>query len=186
MKRETSFATKLDAVPTSPFRATLVRRVALSPLISSGLVDFLFTSGRPNRFNPSGVRCVYFAGNEATAAAEYERHTRPLQQPFATFYAEVSLARVLDLGSTAIRKCLVVTLAGIQANWIRSATLTVTQRLGNAVSQQSRIAAIRFPSEAMRMTGKSGFNVVIFRDCLNAPDFVRIIGPTRKAIQEWP
>jgi hypothetical protein len=46
-------------------------------------------SGRPNRYNTAGVRCIYFAEDDATAAAEYERHTRPLRQPFAAYFADV-------------------------------------------------------------------------------------------------
>ena len=134
MKSSSALAVKLNAAPTSSFQTTMVRRVALSPLMASGSVEYRFTSGRPNRFNPAGIRCVYFAGNESTAAAEYKRHTHPLRQPFATFFAEVSLAQVLDLGSTATRKWVGLTLADVRANWIRSSVLTVTQSYGEAVS----------------------------------------------------
>ena len=43
----------------------------------------------------SGVKCFYFAEDEATATAEYERHTRPLRQAFATFFADVKLAQAM-------------------------------------------------------------------------------------------
>jgi tRNA (Thr-GGU) A37 N-methylase len=35
--------------------------------------DFLFTSGKPGRFNPAGVECVYFSEEETTAEVEYLR-----------------------------------------------------------------------------------------------------------------
>ena len=33
--------------------------------------DFLFTSGKPNRFNIGGVDCLYMAEDESTALEEY-------------------------------------------------------------------------------------------------------------------
>jgi hypothetical protein len=80
MKTVRSIAAALPAAPTRSLRATLVRRVPLSPLIKTGTVDYLFASGRASRFNTAGVKCVYFSEDEATAAAEYERHTRPLHR----------------------------------------------------------------------------------------------------------
>jgi len=149
-------------------------------------VDYLFISGKPNRFNTAGVNCVYFAEDEPTAAVEYERHTRPLKQPFATYFAEVEFAAVLDLCSPTTAKALGLTARDLQANWVRAKRPTATQLLGEAVSQQIRIAAIRFPSDAARKNGFTGANVVIFYDSMLSPDYVHILGPTRKPLQEWP
>jgi RES domain-containing protein len=160
--------------------------VALSPLIESGAVDYLFMSGRAYRFNTAGVLCVYFAEDEATAAAEYERHTKPLRQPFATYFAEVALEAVLDLCFAEAQEAVGLTERDLRANWARAKRATMTQLLGAAVNGQSRIAAIRFPSDAARMKGFIGANVVIFHDCVRRPDFVRILGPTKKPLQKWP
>lgn len=54
------------------------------------------------------------------------------------------------------------------------------------MSRQNRISAIRFPSDASRAQGLDGANVVIYRSCVYRPDFVRILGPTRKPLQKWP
>ncbi len=186
MKTARSIAAALPSAPTRSLRTTLVRRVPLSPLLKTGTVDYLFMSGRPSRFNTPGVKCVYFAEDEATAAAEYERHTRPLHQPFATFFADVELSAVLDLCSTPTLKALRLTRRDLQANWIRAKRPTSTQLLGEAVSRQARLAAIRFPSDAARMKGFAGANVVIFYDTMLSPDYVRILGPTKKPIQKWP
>jgi len=32
----------------------------------------------------------------------------------------------------------------------------------------------------------AGANLVVFRDVLKAPDFVRILGPTSQPLQQWP
>jgi RES domain-containing protein len=149
-------------------------------------VDYLFMSGRPSRFNTAGVKCVYFAEDEDTAAAEYERHTRPLHQPFATFFANVELTAVLDLCSAATQKALGLSAHDLKANWVRATRPTATQLLGEAVSQQARLAAIRFPSDAARMKGFAGANVVIFYDTMRSPDYVHILGLTKKPLQKWP
>lgn len=186
MKAARSIAAALPSAPTRQLRATLVRRVPLSPLIKSGTWDYLFTSGRPSRFNTAGVKCVYFAEDEATAAAEYERHSRPLHQPFATLFADVELAAVLDLCSAASLKALGLTAHDLKANWVRAKRPTATQLLGEAVSRQVGLAAIRFPSDAARVKGFAGANVVIFYDTMLSPDFVHILGPTKKPLQKWP
>jgi RES domain-containing protein len=143
-------------------------------------------SGRPSRFNTAGVKCVYFAEDEATAAAEYERYTRPLRQPFATFFADVELTAALDLCSEETLKALSLTARDLQANWVRVERPTAAQLLGEAVSQQVRLAAIRFPSDAARVKGFAGANVVIFYDNVLSPDYVHIHGPTKKPLQKWP
>jgi RES domain-containing protein len=186
MKQEGAFAEALQLAPTRKLQATLVRRVPLSPLIESGHVDYLFMSGRPYRFNTAGVRCIYFAEDEATAAAEYERHTSPFRQPVATYFAEVALGAVLDLCSTQTLEAVGMTRRHLRVTWVRARRPTVAQLLGEAVSLQTRISAIRFPSEAARLKGCAGANVVIFRDCVRRPDFLRILGPTRKPLQHWP
>lgn len=186
MKTPRSFLGALPSAPTRSLRATLVRKVPLSPLIESGTVDYLYMSGRPSRFNTAGVKCVYFAENEATATAEYERHTWPLRQPFVTFFADVELAAVLDLCSADTLKALNLTPRELQTNWVRAKRPTATQRLGETVSQQARVAAIRFPSDAARLHGFAGANLVIFYDTLASPDYVHILGPTKKPLQKWP
>src|SRR5262245_17975386 len=156
MKAPRSFAAALQSAPTRILRATLVRRVPLSPLVASGTVDYLFMSGRAYRFNTAGVNCIYFAEDEATAAAEYERHTRPLKQPFAAYFADVELAAVLDLCSPRTVKAIGLTTRDLQANWVRAKRPISAQLLGEAVSHQTAIVAIRFPSDAARKKGFAG------------------------------
>lgn len=66
-----SLLAALPHLPVQPLETVLVRQVPLEDLVAAGLPpDFLFTSGRPNRYNPAGVECVYFAEDERTASAE--------------------------------------------------------------------------------------------------------------------
>ena len=178
----------LRAVPVRPLQATLVRCMALLPLTAGGTPDYLFTSGKANRYNPAGVRCVYFSEDEATARREYARRFGPTggaQQPLGIYFAAVSLTKVVDLGDAATRDALKLKPKDLAAPWQLAKKATRTQLLGLAASQKA-FAAIRFPSDAARASGTSGWNVVIFRGGVQAPDRVEILGPTRKPLQKWP
>jgi RES domain-containing protein len=178
----------LLTAPVRPLRATLVRCVALLPLTASGTPDYLFTSGQPNRYNPAGVRCVYFSEDEATARMEYARRFgkgRGARQPLGTYFAEVSLTKVLDLDDARTRDAFKLKPKDMAVAWQRAKRPTRTQLLGLAASSGS-VAAIRFPSDAARAKGSLGFNVAIFRDGVKPPDHVHILGPMKKPLGKWP
>jgi len=179
--------TILRSLSLHAFDSTVVRCVALLPLTARGTPDYLFASGKANRFNPSGIACVYFSEDEKTARAEYGRRLGPAApQPLGTFFAAVRLRKVLDLADSKVCAALGLTRREMSVAWPMARKPTRTQQLGVAISQQKVISAIRFPSDAARTAGFSGFNIVIFRDCVHTPDFVKILGPTRKALQKWP
>jgi hypothetical protein len=186
MRDSEHFARALAAVPVRELKATLVRRVPLLPMMEAVPVDFLFTSGKAYRYNPRGVWCVYFAEDEVTAAAEYGRHNTGKRHPFATYFAEVRMRRVIDLCDAGTVSALGLTACDLKAPWVGARKPTATQILGQAVNGQTSVAAIRFPSDAARTKGFAGANVVIFRDCVRRPDLVHILGPTKKPLQKWP
>lgn len=172
---------------------TLARAVAagaLYPLGAPASPDFLFTSGKQNRFNLSGSECLYWSEGEGTALVEFRRQFQGIQhrakQPVTLFYAEVHLQHVLDLTDESTRRTLGVTLKQLGADWGGGLPPTTAQRLGEAVRGQSRISAIRYRSIAADKLGVAGCNVVIFKSNLRSPDFVHILGPTKKPIQKWP
>ena len=180
------FGEVLRTTPVRELRATLVRRVSLLAMTDSPTLDFLFTSGKAYRYNTRGVWCVYFAEDEATSAAEYERHNTGPRQPFVTYFAEVRLRRVIDLCSSDTLSALAISARDLRAPWVGTRKPTAAQNLGEAVSSQTSITAIRFPSNAARTKGFAGANVVIFRDSVRRPDQVHILGPTKKPLQTWP
>ena len=186
MRDADHFAQALPSAPTRELQATLVRRAPMLAMVESAPLDFLFTSGIAYRYNPRGLECIYFAEAEATAAAEYELHNPGQRQPITTYFAEVRLRRVLDLGDAGTMAELGLTARDLRAPWAGARKPTVTQLLGEAVSRQGDIAAIRFPSEAARRKGFAGADVAIFRDCVRRPDHVHILGPTKKPLQKWP
>ncbi|MEQ2005689.1 MAG: RES family NAD+ phosphorylase [Limisphaerales bacterium] len=178
----------LKTAPMRPFKATLVRCVALLPLTTGGAPDYLFTSGQANRYNPAGVRCVYFSEDEATARLEYARRfgtSRSAQQPLGIYFAEVNLTKVVDLSDAATRDAFKLKAKDLSVTWQLAKRPTRTQLLG-LVASRGTVAAIRFPSDAARAVGARGFNVVIFRAGVQAPDHVEILGPTKKPLQKWP
>src|ERR1035441_634720 len=189
MPGEEAMRVALAGAPVVPLRSTLVRCVALLPLTAGGTPDYLFTSGRANRCNPAGVAVIYFSEDERTARAEYGRRfgqgTGALQ-PMGIYFAEVELARVLDLGDEPTRHALNLKPRDLTVRWQFAQKPTRTQLVGLAVSQQMAIAAVRFPSQAAQAAGFVGFNVAIFCDCVRRPDSVRILGPTKKPLQKWP
>jgi RES domain-containing protein len=190
MADPSQFPVLLSSVPTTGMGLTLVRKLPDLDLHASGSPDFLRTSGKPNRYNSVGSHCIYFSEDEPTATHEYESGLGSLldkNQPVCTFSAMIDLQRVIDLANSEVLKHLGLTLLDLNVVWRGARTPTVTQALGDAVAINTHgISAIRYPSDAARRAGKTGFNVVIFRDCVKPPDYVRILGPDGATLQEWP
>lgn len=180
-----SLKAALQPAPALALKAKLTRRVEYLALARYDPPNWLFTSGKPKRYNPAGVHCVYFGTDANVTRAEYDEMWKGLQganQPTLEFVAEVSLQRVLDLASPTTLKALKLDAKELFKNWRRANHPTLTQLLGLAVNEDKSFSAIRYPSAA----GGQGVNLVIFRDCVSAPDFVKILGPTRKPLQKWP
>jgi RES domain-containing protein len=179
----------LSTVPTVPLNGVLVRMIPRDWLEKKRPPDFLFASGKPNRFNPAGVECVYFSEDEETARSEYFRLWRGAaggHQPRTIYFAKVQLAHVLDLTEERTLAFLDLTEEDLYRPWRLAQSLTATQLLGDAVSRQTRVSGIRYPSDATRETGGGGVNVVVFRDSVRHPDRVEILGPSKQPLQSWP
>lgn len=93
----------------------------------------------------------------------------------------MNLKRVLDLTSPATLKVLKISASDLSKNWRRARHPTLTQLLGQAVNETGCFSAIRYPSAVSK-----GANVVIFRDCVRKPDYVKILGSTNKPLEHWP
>src|SRR5439155_12154049 len=141
----------LEAVSVIGLDGTLARMVPLGDFLKNLPPDFLFTSGKPNRYNPAGIECVYFSEDEPTARIEYERqwaNLRAGKQPVVTYFAQVRLRRVLDLSAGKTVETLGLTSGDLHKPWRDADKPTVTQLLGEAVSEHSSISAIRYSSDA--------------------------------------
>lgn len=174
-----SLSSLLRELPTRRVRRRLARCVPQLDFTDGDPPRYLFTSRRRQRCNPDGVRCLYFSESEATADAEYRvawSGQRAEHQPKLTFFAQVSLRKVLDLGDPAVAAAAGVTDDDLFGPWRLKSAPTRLQDLGLAISGQEVVCALRFPSAACRQLGLQGSNFAIFPDALFAPDRVEIHG----------
>jgi len=185
-----TLATLKAALSRSPLRRVEGRLVRWVPHLDLGAKpDWLFASRKARRYNPSGVMCVYFAENPEVAREECREQwlgTPAEHQPVTEFSAQVRLERVLDLTDTATLKAIGLESTWLAGSWRRANGAALTQLLGQAVNESGFCCAIRYQSVAAMKKGVSGANVVIFRKQIAAPDFVKVLGPTKKPLQEWP
>jgi hypothetical protein len=89
-----SLKAALQSAPAVVVKARLTRRVEFLALARYDPPNWLFTSGKPKRYNPAGVHCVYFGRDVTATRAEYEQMWKGLKgadQPATEFIAEVDL-----------------------------------------------------------------------------------------------
>ena len=178
----------LARLPTRRMRRRLVRCVPQLDFDENEAPSYLFSSGRPGRCNPAGVGCLYFSEAETTAQAEYQqawRGTDAEHQPKSTFTARVRLRRIVDLGDDQVVALLSLSRDDLLDTW-RLRQPTRLQALGRAISEQSAITALRFPSAAAARRGLSGWNVAIYPGSLEAPDRVEVLGRSEVPLEVLP
>jgi hypothetical protein len=132
---------------------------------------------------------LYFSETGRVADLEYRRRFAGVgsaTEPRLTFFAEVDLRHVVDLSSHAVLEALDMSADDLFAAWRIVSSPTRLQRLGLAVSMQSRVSAIRFASDACRRAGTSGWNVAIFPGAITSPSRVRILGRSGASLEELP
>ena len=145
-----SLKVALASAPALHVKAELTRLVPFASLVNYDPPNWLYTSGKPNRYNPAGVNCVYFAETTEVAQAEYESMWKGVvgrNQPFTTFFAAVDLRRVLDLTDPETLKVLKVEASDLYTNWRGAKHPTLTQFIGQAVNETGLFSAIRYPFE---------------------------------------
>ena len=87
-------------MPAAAFQGKLARVVTLDGLEKIDPHNWLYSTGRPHRYNPAGTDCVYFSETQEVAQMGFDSYWQGMPgefQPVATYHAEVSLSRVLDL-----------------------------------------------------------------------------------------
>jgi hypothetical protein len=189
MTREKSFDALLDEIPVRRMQRRLVRCVPQLDFMAGVPPRFLYTSGRPNRCNPRDVDCLYFSENEWIADAEYRRQWRGTaaeSQPKLTFFARAYLQKIIDLENEEVTDALGLTVEDLLGSWRLSRRPTLLQRLGLAISRQRSIAALRFPSAALRSRDRTGWNLAIFPLSLQPPDWVEILGRSGDVLEQLP
>jgi RES domain-containing protein len=146
--------------------------------------DFLYVAISAGRYNPDGVEALYWSEEESVAMLEYRRYHQG-SQTYETFFCRYVL-NVIDFNDPDVVSALGLRPSDLCARWRTAPRPTKCQILGKAISFQRRFAAIRYPSEAARVAGESGFNYVIFRASIRSPYFVKVETDPGIAIQRWP
>jgi RES domain-containing protein len=147
--------------------------------------DWLCTSGKAGRYNLKNIACIYFAENDRTAKAEHFCNDDKGRQPLVYYNVEVSLKHVLDLTDPKKLKALHLAKSNLFEKWEVKDGVP-TQFVGEAVADTQFFCAILFPSAAAKEAGFRGKNLVVFRDSVKRPDFIRVLGPTKRPLQKWP
>lgn len=175
----------IASAPVIPFEGRLVRCIPQLTYEKGNPPSYLFTSGNVNRCNPQGVSCIYMSEDRDTADCEYRSYYED-PEPQLTFFADFKARAIVDLGDKATRKHFGFTDADFFTGFRLKTDKTGLQALGEGLSQQKEIVAIRFPSYAGYRKKHIGFNMVIFPDAIEAPDAVRILGRKGAILEEWP
>lgn len=174
----------IGKLPKTPFDVRLTRIVPFLSFDSGMPRTFLFTSGRANRCNPKGVRCIYFAETDETAHAEWAEMDTDPDQPVLTFHGRLMATNIIDLANQATFDVFGLADEDLTGNF-RFKILNI-QHLGDAVSRQKDVVAIRYPSRPMTKLSKSGYNLAIFPDAISSPDSFTICGEKNKVLEGWP
>jgi RES domain-containing protein len=182
---ESALFERLNHVRPGAFEGVVTSARPFFELCQNDPPDWLYTSCEAKRYNPKNVACVYFALDGRTARAEHTCNGKSDAQPIVFYSAKVRLRHVLDLTKPQNLKALGLTRAELFEDWERKKEWP-TGILGGVIAKHPRYSAILFPSAAAREAGFKGKNVVIFRDSLKSPDFIKIIGPTKTPLGQWP
>lgn len=187
-----AWQTLVETAPTRSYqrlakhKARLLARYVPKAAFDRGAPPaYLYASGNRNRCNPRGVACIYFGEGPETARAEFDSYYR---EPLAElgYYGRAQLRAIIDLEDLATRRHFGLKTADFTCSiFPRSGELISLQHLGLAVSRQTRVSAIRFPSHAMHTAGKTGHNLVIFQNLVSGSDRLEIIAGTR-VLERWP
>jgi|GEM_PF-1045981 len=171
---------------TSENKSNLLGRYVSKASFDKGTPpDFLYASGNLNRCNPAGVLCVYFGEGAETARAEFDSYRNKALVELG-FFARIRLKTILDFENAKTRDHFQLKNRDFTRPYAtKSGDLIPLQEIGYAVSRQSSIAAIRYPSKAMMKKGRRGFNLVVFQDLVKSPSYLEIFEGAN-ILRRWP
>jgi RES domain-containing protein len=153
--------------------------------------EHLWAGASAGRCNPPGVSRVYMSLERKTAQVEYEQFVKkegldPDLSDSYSFTADIKLARVLDLRSDPTLTVVGLIATDIEEEWEEDPLCprmspTRLQSVGYWISQSyGNFSGIILPS----VRGPSGNNIVIFKERVIDPDFVRPLSST--PTKGWP
>jgi RES domain-containing protein len=145
------WADLVATAPTVPVKGKKLYR-AIAQLSFETSRKYLFTSGKRNRCNPAGVFCIYMADDRNTALTEYDKYYNDLgnAEPCVIYTGQLTSTAMINLEDPAVRDHFGLTDADFFTAFRTNPAETPLEKLGRAIARQTKIAAIRFPSDAMR------------------------------------
>ncbi len=179
----------LSLITPVAVHAQMSRMVDFLALTAISPTEFLYTSGRANRFNPAGVYALYLANTRDTCIAEVHEDNPQFETDCpadVTYRVNVQIDRCLDLLDENTRAKLHLSETELFANWRRAKKPTATQKLGMTVAEGKDFSSIRYPSNPSRSKGADGWNIVIFQSGLSKGESVSIRSPDGKISETWP
>jgi hypothetical protein len=178
----------IATAPTVPFEGRLARCIPQLDFQQGDPPSYLFTSRKVNRCNPAGVPCIYMGDDRDTAYCEYRSYSADDEgpEPELTFYANFKAGAILDMNAEAARTQFGLTYSYFFVGFRLKKQTTPLQAIGAALALQKKVVAIRFPSHACHRESRTGFNLAIFPEAIEAPDFVKILGRKGATLEEWP
>ena len=122
---------------------------------------------------------VPFSETDSVANIESRRSfqgSNIASEPEPTYVADVDLRRIVDPEKPDVRKALGLLMSDLFEPWRGVPSPTQLQELGSAISRQTRISAIRYPSDACRQCWHQGVEPGEFPGAIVAPSRLRILG----------
>jgi RES domain-containing protein len=175
------------AVPTISVKNKQLYR-AVAQLSFDKSRRYLFTSGKRNRCNPAGIFCIYMADDRNTALTEYDKYYTDLGnvEPCVIYTGRLTSAAIIDLEDPDIRDHFGLTDADFFTAFRTKPAETPLEKLGRGIARQTKITAIRYPSDAMHARSRDGYNIAVFKEAVKHPDRLQIIGPNDNVLEDWP
>lgn len=168
---------------TVPYSGRVHRVIPRQLYQSSHPRSLLHTTANINRCNPKGVHCLYASKDGETAQAEFRFRPPPLDEHH--FLAILRVRHLLDLTDRVSWPVFGLEERDFFEPFDLRAKRGVLplHKIGMAIAQRQLVViegnqvpafvtGIQFPSNAMHHAGKTGINLVVFKDAFEVPDLL--------------
>jgi hypothetical protein len=181
--------TALTSIIPAAHQGQLSRMVDFFDLTGKGEPQFLYASGRANRFNPPKLECLYLSNTRDTCLLEIDENYPGFEREHpadTTYRVDVNLSRLLDLQLGEVLDAIELPYEELFPPWRRAKKPTTTQMLGKVIALSGQFSSIRFPSNAAHKRQTIGWNVVVFKRALSGSEYVRIHSTDGRHLEQWP
>lgn len=188
-------------LPTSNFRGVIHRVIPSDDYLVSDPRSLLYSSGRLGRCNPEGVHCLYSALEGETAQAEFQSWNFSRAKAYH-FLAILDCRLLLNLTEPSSWESLGLEERDFfkpfnlraKRETLPLHELAAAIAAGRVCEETSEgntpVTGIIFPSNARKQAGDIGFNLVLYREAFEEPDFLEPMTQPRHSApsnaDRWP